>query len=270
VLAVNSAVLGGFVGYSLQKASGSDDARLTYPLLALGAGVGVGASLLVAEEWDVTLSDAWYLSAGAVWPSLGGLLIAAGQNVEPQSDRYTYGIAGGLGGLTLASLALSFGSVSDAGAAFAHSGGFLGLGLGAGTELAILGKTDVTPYKGMGYGAISGVVIGGLLGTQVKGPGSRVFMVDVGAGLGALGGAAIASPLVFGETTEARERAWVAATTSGAILGAAAAYWLTSPSPSGPVAWLSKYGQPMAGVVAISPSPTGNVPAYGLGWSGAF
>ncbi|MET0790858.1 MAG: hypothetical protein ABW061_05005, partial [Polyangiaceae bacterium] len=38
VLALNSAVIGGYVGFSLQHASGSDDARLTYPLVALGTG----------------------------------------------------------------------------------------------------------------------------------------------------------------------------------------------------------------------------------------
>ena len=40
VLALNSAVVGGYVGFSLQHASGSDDARLTYPLVALGTGIG--------------------------------------------------------------------------------------------------------------------------------------------------------------------------------------------------------------------------------------
>src|SRR5690606_24820344 len=63
VLALNSAVVGGYIGYSLQRSSGSDDPRLTYPLIALGTGIGLGGSLIVADEWDVGLGDAWCLSA---------------------------------------------------------------------------------------------------------------------------------------------------------------------------------------------------------------
>src|SRR5690606_28616834 len=51
VLALNAAALGGYVGFSLQRASGSSDARLTYPLVALGTGLGLGASMIIADEW---------------------------------------------------------------------------------------------------------------------------------------------------------------------------------------------------------------------------
>ncbi len=271
-LAVNAAILGGFVGYALQKSSGSNDARLTYPLLALGAGIGVGGSLIVAEEWDVRIGDAWYLSAGAVWPTVGGLLVARGREVMPESDRWAYGIAGGLGGITLASVALSFGHLSDAGAAFAHSGGALGMGLGGGTELAIRGSTKNTPYEGMGYGAIGGVVAGGLIATQIKGSASRVFMVDVGAGLGALAAAAAASPLVFGERTDARDRIWIATTMAGAFAGGAVAYlWTGSSSKSASASQWPRYARPMAGVIGVSQAQDGSqVPAYGIGCSGLW
>src|SRR6478735_9755318 len=82
VLALNAAVVGGYVGFSLQRASGSEDARLTYPLVALGTGIGLGASMLVADEWDVTLGDAWFLSAGAWWPIASGVLIAKSYDVQ--------------------------------------------------------------------------------------------------------------------------------------------------------------------------------------------
>jgi hypothetical protein len=203
---------------------------------------------------------------------MGGLMLARGRQVEPDSDRWAYGIAGGLGGITLASVALSFGHASDAGAAFAHSGGLLGTGFGGGIELAVRGTTSRTPYEGMGYGAISGAVLGGLLGTKVKGSASRVLMVDVGAGLGALCAAAAASPLVFGDVTEARNRLWLAATMSGAVAGGVVAYFWTSSPPRSPVAsWPSRYGYPTAGVIGESRAPDGSrAPAFGMGWNGRF
>jgi hypothetical protein len=271
-LAVNAAILGGFVGYALQKSSGSDDSRLTYPLLAIGAGIGVGGSLIVAEEWDVGVGDAWYLSAGALWPTVGGLLVARGREVEPESDRWAYGIAGGLGGVTLAAVALSFGGIGEAGAAYAHSGGALGTGLGAGVELAARGSTSQTPYQGLGYGAVAGVVIGGVIGTQASGSGSRVLMIDLGAGLGALTGAAAASPLVFGERTPARDRGWIAATMAGGVLGGAVVYWWTAASAKTASGTPSTdVGRPLLGVVAVSKLPDGSaVPVYGVGWTGRF
>src|SRR5208282_236572 len=105
----NAALFGGFTGYSLQRASGSDDPRVLYPLLALGTGIGLGGALLVAEEWDVTSGDAWYLAAGAWWGALGGVFIADGGNshVAPFGDPFSWGVVGGLSGLTLATVALT-------------------------------------------------------------------------------------------------------------------------------------------------------------------
>src|SRR5690606_13405516 len=63
ILAVNGTVFGGFLGYSIQRSSGSDDPRLLYPLMAVGSGVGLGAAILASDEWDVTSGEAWFLTA---------------------------------------------------------------------------------------------------------------------------------------------------------------------------------------------------------------
>ena len=81
-------------------------------------------------------------------------MLARGTNVQPESDRYAWGIGGGLAGITLASVSLSFAGMANGGAAVAHSGGIIGTGLGAGTEMAIRGNADETPFKGLGYGAL--------------------------------------------------------------------------------------------------------------------
>ena len=273
ILAVHSAAFGGFLGYSLQKSSGTDDERLVYPLMALGTGVGLGGSLIIAEEWDIGLGDAWYMSAGVVWPTVGGLLLARGRDVQPESDRYAWGIGGGLAGITLASVSLSFAGMATGGAAVAHSGGFIGTGLGAGTQMAIRGDTEETPYEGLGYGALGGVLLGGIIGRGVEESPSRIMMMDVGVGLGALSFSAISSPLLIGETTESRERAWVLITMSGALAGGATAYWVTG-SGSASSALADPFpipGQPLAGVIGESRRSDGTaVPAYGVGWSGMF
>jgi hypothetical protein len=274
VLVVHAAAFGGFVGYSLQKSSGSDDVRLTYPLMALGTGLGLGGSLIIAEEWDVGLGDAWYMSAGAIWPTFGGWMLARGRDVQPESDRYAWGLGGGLAGITLASFSLSFAGMSEGGAAVAHSGGFIGTGLGAGTEMAIRGKTDVTPFEGLGYGALAGVLIGGAIGRGIEESPSRIMMIDVGVGLGALSFASVASPLLIGDTTENRERAWALLTMSGALAGGTVAYFMTAPGGSRVASFDRPFpvpGQPIAGVIAQSQREDGTVaPAYGVGWTGAF
>src|SRR5262249_2815085 len=106
ILAFNSALFGGFVGYSVQRSSGSDDPRLLFPLLALGTGVGLGASAIVAEEWDVGLGDAWFLSAAAWWPALSGLLIAKSRDKADPATEDSFALVGALGGLGLATTSL--------------------------------------------------------------------------------------------------------------------------------------------------------------------
>ena len=228
VLALNAAVFGGYVGYSIQAASGSADERLVYPLVALGTGVGLGASMLVADEWNVTVGGAWFLSAGLWWPTSAGLLLA-GYHEVPKEDRYVYGVVSGTGGVALAVAAMSLSDITDGDAALAHSGGVLGMGLGGLTQLFVQGKTSKTPIGGMGYGAALGTLGAGALATQLDLRPSRVLLIDLGATLGALTGAAAASPLLLvnEEESKPRTRLWLGSIFAGSVLGAGIGWWTT-------------------------------------------
>ena len=230
VLALNSAVVGGYVGFSLQHASGSDDARLTYPLVALGTGIGLGASMLVADEWDITLGDAWFLSAGAWWPVTSGVLLAKSYHVQNE-DRYVYGLVAASAGVTLSAAALTLKPMSEGGAVLAHSGGAAGTLIGGLTEMAYRGSTKLTPERGIGYGAGIGVLAAGALATQVEVTSSRMLLIDLAASLGALTGAAAASPLLLVREKEsvARNRLWLASIAGGTVIG-------------GGIGWLSTRG----------------------------
>jgi hypothetical protein len=230
ILSFTSAVLGGAVGYSLQRAGGSDDPRLTYPLIALGTGVGLGASMIVADEWDVSVGEAWYVSAGMIWPATSGLLLARAYQVSPSTDRYVYGLGGALGGIALASFATSMSDVDEGDAGIAHSGGAMGLLLGGLVDMTVSGDTDHLPWHGMGYGSGIGVVLGGAVATQLNLSSSRVVFVDMAAGLGALAGAAIASPVLFGDgdlITVKRQRLWLGTVGVGTLAGGALGWYLT-------------------------------------------
>jgi hypothetical protein len=274
VLAVGSGVFGGFTAFALQRASGSDDPRVLYPLLALGTGIGIGGALLVADEWDVTLGDAWYLSAGGAWAAASGFLLAAGQDVQPIDDRYAWGVGGGLAGIALATFALTRTTMDEGDATLAHSGGALGLLLGGATEFLYRGSTAATPYTGMGYGSAAGLVAAGLLATQVHISPSRVLLVDVGAGGGALLGAAAASPLIFQNQTEGNTRVWLSATLGGSVLGGVLTWWLTrdapAPARTSSAPPLPLAGMPIAGVIGTSASRSGEAPVLGVGWRGGF
>ena len=230
VLALNSAVVGGYVGFSLQHAGGSEDARLTYPLVALGTGIGLGASMLVADEWDITLGDAWFLSAGAWWPIASGVLVAKSYDVQTE-DRYVYGLVAASAGVSLSAAALSFKPMSEGGAVLTHSGGAVGSLVGGLTEMAYRGSTQLTPERGIGYGAGFGVLAAGALATQVKVTSSRMLLIDLAASLGGLTGAAAASPLLLVREKEsaARNRLWLASIAAGTVIG-------------GGIGWLSTRG----------------------------
>ncbi|HTQ44602.1 MAG TPA: hypothetical protein VMI75_17700 [Polyangiaceae bacterium] len=267
VLAVSGGLFGAFTAFSLEQAGGSSDPRVLYPLLAVGTGIGLGAALLAADEWDVTTGDAWYLAAGAIWGTTAGFFIADGHNVQPTDDRYAWGMGGGLIGLGLATFALTRTTMDDGDATLAHSGGALGLAYGAAAEYLVNGSTSGTPYTGMGYGAAIGLVGAGLLATQVSLSPSRMLLIDVGAGGGALLGAAAASPLVFENQTEANVRGWVSATVAGSIVGGGLAWWLTRDRHPDSKASFLRLGTPSAGVIGASATSTGWQPAYGISWS---
>ena len=120
-----------------------------YPLVALGTGIGLGGSMLVADEWDVSVGAAWFLSAGLWWPTSSGLLLAGHYDV-PKEDRYVYGVVSGTAGVALAVAAMSVSHITDGDAMLAHSGGVLGMGLGGLGQLFIEGRTKKTPIGGMG------------------------------------------------------------------------------------------------------------------------
>lgn len=274
VLALNAAVLGGYVGLSLQRAGGSSDARLTYPLIALGTGIGLGASMIVAEEWDVDTGDAWYLSAGMWWPALGAILAF---NHEPEGKRLLYGAAAAAGGVALATTSLSFGGVSEGSALIAHSGGAFGTMLGGVANLVVEGSKDASMKTGMGAGAISGVVLTGALARFTPAqPASRVLLVDLSAGLGALTGAAVASPLIFGEDVSTmRDRLWLSSIALGTFVGAGVGL-LTTASPAHEAHEAARplgpsRVSPFFGVVATTTNPDGSSsPVTGAGVQGLW
>ncbi len=228
VLALNAAVFGGYVGYSIQAASGSSDDRLIYPLVALGTGVGLGASMLVADEWNVSVGGAWFLSGGLWWPTSSGLLLSAYYDV-PAKDRYVYGVVSGTAGVALAVAGMSLTHITEGDAALAHSGGVIGMGLGGLAQLFVQGSTSDTPIGGMGYGAALGTLGAGVLATQIDVRASRVLLIDLGATLGALTGAAAASPLLLVNEAEStpRTRLWLGSIFAGSLLGAGVGWWMT-------------------------------------------
>lgn len=272
VLALNSAAFGGYIGLSLQRASGEEDERLTYPLIALGTGVGLGASMIVADEWDVGLGDAWFLAAGAWWPGASGFLLADGYDVEPKGDRFVYGLIGAVSGTALATTALTFRGMSEGGATLTHSGGAFGLLLGGMTQLAVEGRADTTPTRGMGYGAGAGVLVAGAVATQIHVAPSRVLLIDLGAMLGGLSGAAAASPLVFGkEHTKGKDRAWLGSVGAGMLAGGVLTFFVTEPADHESAMLCRAWPLPYAGVIATSTRRDGRVePVYGGGLQGLW
>lgn len=270
MLAANAALFGAFVAFSVQRASGSEDPRLLYPLLALGTGVGLGSALLVAEEWDVGTGDAWTLAGGAWWGAGAGILIANGRKVQPLTDRYAWGVGGGLVGIGLATFALTRGKADEGDAVLVHSGAALGLSLGGLGELFYHADLERTPYTGTGYGSAIGLLGAGTLATFVQASPSRVLLIDLGAGLGGAAGAALGSPLVFEDLTPTKTRGFLAATAAGTLAGGAAAWWLTRERPHREPTRAGPQVAPFGGVVGASATPRGAEPAYGVGVRGRF
>jgi hypothetical protein len=265
-LAFNAALFGGFVGYSVQRGSGSDDPRLLYPLLALGTGIGLGASAIVAEEWDVGIGDAWFLSAAAWWPALSGLLLAKSRTNEDPATEHSFAVVGAISGLGLATTSLALvGGMSQGGALMTHSGGAFGTFLGGMTEFAYRGSTEgAAPYRGLGLGAGIGVVVAGTVATFVDIEPSRVLAIDLGAGLGGLAGAAATSPFIFRDRTAAGDRAFLIATMGATLAGGTAAwFWTRKPQNRASV----PPAIPFAGIVAES---WDHSPAYGVGFQGTL
>jgi hypothetical protein len=138
-------------------------------------------------------------------------------------------VVSGTAGVALAVAAMNASDITDGDAALAHSGGVLGMGLGGLSQLFIEGRTNKTPVGGMGYGATIGTLGAGVLATQLNVKASRVLLVDLGATLGALTGAAAASPLLLVDEQESksRTRAWLGGIFAGTLVGAGIGWWTT-------------------------------------------
>jgi hypothetical protein len=273
VLAANDALFGGYVGYSLVRSTGSNDPRVLYPLMTLGTVVGIGGALLASEEWDIGTGDAWFLSAGAWWGAGSGMLIAYGTNAQPSEGPYSWGIGGGAVGMALGTLALTRGHMDEGDATLTNSGAALGVLLGGLVELGYRERTDVTPYTGAGIGSAIGLVGAGVVSMFVEVPPSRVLLIDLGAGVGTLTGAATGSPLIFSDlsgarTSGANTRLFLGGTFAGTVAGGVVGWYLTRSMPPKTSAWLN--GLPSAGIIGQTQTATGQVPAYGLSYAGAF
>ncbi len=269
VLAANGALFGGFVAYGIQRSSSSEDPRLLYPLLALGTGAGLGITLLAAEEWDISTGDAWTLAGGAWWGTASGLLIADGRHVMPFSDRYAWGIGGGLVGVSAGIFALTRKTMDEGDATLTNSGGAFGLVLGSMGDVFYRGTLDARPFTGAGYGTAIGALGAGAASVFTRTSASRVLLVDLGAGVGALAGAAAGSPLVFEKVTPEKTRGFLGITTAGTLAGAGVAWYLTRGKGQEGDRKAARI-LPMGGVIGESAGPSGSVPAYGVGARGVF
>src|SRR5258708_30788276 len=122
----------------------------------------------------------------------------------------------------------------------------------------------------MGYGWAIGLVAAGALATRVTSSPSRVLLIDLGVGGGALLGAAAASPLLFqnlDRPTQSNTRGSISATVGGSLVGGAVAWWLTR--DMWPAAHhLSLRGTPSVGGIGQSPPRNGSTPIYRLAWTG--
>jgi hypothetical protein len=173
--------------------------------------------------------------------------------------------------LTLATVALTRKKMDEGGAVLTHSGAGLGFVVGGLSEFFYKGSTTIRPYTGTGYGAAIGLVGAGATAAFVRVSPSRVLLVDLGAGLGGLAGAAGASPLVFRNVTAASTRGFVAATIGGTILGRGVGLFLTRGDGGVPKKALLPFdAMPTAGIIGQSATRTGSIPIYGFGLSGSF
>jgi hypothetical protein len=230
ILAASTTLFGLYTAYAIHKSAQSEDPRLLYPLLALGSGIGLGAALLAADEWNVTSGTAWTIAAGSWWGVVAGLSYASGRNVQPSDDRYAYGLAGGLAGTTVAITWVGLTRFDDGDAALVHSGAALGTLMGGAIDLLVRGTVKETPNTGIGIGAAAGFLTGGVTAAFVTTSANRVMLVDLGAGLGALGGASLASPLVFKNESETKTRLFLTAVLGGTVIGGTLG-WLATREP---------------------------------------
>jgi hypothetical protein len=229
-LAVTGAMVGGYTGYALEHIAGSGNPRIIYPLMTVGAGVGVAASLVAADEWHVSMGEAWYLSAATLWSTASALLISDGVKLSDPSHRHAYGLLGTATGLSLGTLAVATSDIGQGSALVTQSGAIFGGLLGGVGERLV--NTDLTkpPTLGLGLGLGIGALGAGFAATRLPSPDpSRVVYIDLAAFLGALTGAAVASPAIVGRTvTQTETRLWLGSVLLGTLIGGGLGYAITS------------------------------------------
>jgi hypothetical protein len=267
ILATNAGVLGALTGFSVQRASGSDDPRVLFPLLALGAGAGLAGGLVVADEFELDANQALFLASGAWWGVGAGLLVANGRDVTPFSDRYLWGIGGGVAGAALSAAWSARRRMDSGGLVLENSGAVFGMALGGLSESFVRANTTDPPRTGGGIGAMAGLALAAGTASFVRVPTGRILLVDLGGAVGGLAGAAIASPLVFQNVTDAKARGFFAAAAGGVVAGGALTWWLTRRERVPRVAWLDGV-TPTFGVIGSSATREGSVPAWGFGFAG--
>jgi hypothetical protein len=200
-----------------------------------------------------------------VWPGAAGLLLASSYDVSPKSNRLLYGVLAATGGVTLATAALSLGEVGGDGAAFTHSGAALGMLLGGLVDMTIKGNADFKPKRGMGVGALAGVLTFGALASQFEVPSaSDLLFIDLSGLLGGLAGAAVGTPLLVQERSKTRDRLWLSAVIAGTLAGTGLGVWATEPSFGA-----RRAEQPSAGYLRPLIGAVGE-DGFGVGLEGAW
>jgi hypothetical protein len=105
-------------------------------------------------------------------------------------------------------------------------------------------------------------------------PPSRVVLIDLGASLGGLTGAAVAAPVLFVDerASKNRNRVWLSAIAGGMLVGGAVSAWMTRNYASSPhTAPQASVALPFAGVIGESTGPSGSgVPVVGGGLAGTW
>ncbi len=226
VLALHGAAFGAFAGYAVERSSRTEDSRLLFPLLAVGGSVGAGAAILAADEWNLPSESAWALGVAMTAGTVGGFAAGASHaRGDTETSRYAYGVGGGVTGLALGILGVANAAGPGVAATFG-TGAFLGaLGGSLGARL-VTGKLESPLTTGVGEGVSLGLLAATVLATTADVDPNRLVNLDLGAGLGALVGAAAATPFLLEKPSSTMDRAFVGCTLAGAATGGVLGWWL--------------------------------------------
>lgn len=234
-LAAAGALFGGYMGFAIENVGGSADAALVYPLVALGSGVGMATALIAAEEWPVSRPRAWYISGGGFWLTAAAVLIADDQDLAHATDRYPYGLIGTALGIGIASAVSSYKEVTEPQALLSNEGGAFGTLAGGLIQRLAAPNNAAMPSLGMGIGSAAGWLAAGLIGpfTLSELSSSRVLFAGLGGSVGALTGAAVASPAVVNADRREPKKEGVlfASALGGLVLGSVVGYWFGESEP---------------------------------------